>query len=104
MKKKNVFTVGLLIVAAALAHSATMKAIVVHEFGGPEVLKYEDAPRPQPEENEILVRVISAGVNPVDTYVRSGKFGAAGTPPLIPGRDIAGIVEELGLGATKFKK
>src|SRR5262249_45093531 len=49
-------------------------------------------------------RVISAGVNPVDTYVRSGKFGAAGTPPLIPGRDIAGIVEELGLGATKFKK
>ena len=80
-----------------------MKAIVVHQYGGPEVLKYEDAPRPEPKENQILVRVIAAGVNPVDTYVRSGKFGAA-TLPLIPGRDIAGIVEEVGPGATKFKK
>ena len=99
MKTKIVFTVGLLVVAAALAHSATMKAIVVHEFGGPEVLKYEDAPRPEPKENEILVRVIAAGVNPVDTYVRSGKFGTP-TLPLTPGRDIAGIVEEIGPGAT----
>jgi NADPH:quinone reductase-like Zn-dependent oxidoreductase len=81
-----------------------MKAVVVHEFGGPEVLKYEDAPRPQPKENEILVRVIAAGVNPVDTYIRSGKFGPSVTLPLIPGRDIAGIVEEIGPGATKFKK
>jgi len=103
MKTKIVFTVGLLIVIATLAYSATMKAIVVHEFGGPEVLKYEDAPRPEPKENEILVRVIAAGVNPVDTYVRSGKFGTP-TLPLIPGRDIAGIVEETGPGATKFKK
>ena len=93
----------MLIAAATLAHSATMKAIVVHQYGGPEVLKYEDAPRPEPKENQILVRVIAAGVNPVDTYVRSGKFGAA-TLPLIPGRDIAGIVEEVGPGATKFKK
>jgi len=103
MKSKFVFTAGMLIGAATLAHSATMKAIVVHQFGGPEVLKYEDAPRPQPKENEILVRVIAAGVNPVDTYERSGKFGAA-TLPLIPGRDIAGVVEEIGSGATKFKK
>lgn len=93
--------------AVALVHSSgaqqTMKAIVVHQFGGLEVLKYEDAPRPQPKEGEILVRVIAAGVNPVDTYVTAGKFGKA-TVPLIPGRDIAGVVEEVGLGATKFKK
>jgi len=103
MKSKTILTTGMLIAAATLAHSATMKAIVVHQYGGPEVLKYEDAPRPEPKESEILVRVIGAGVNPVDTYVRSGKFGAA-TLPLIPGRDIAGIVEEVGPGATKFKK
>ena len=87
----------------AQSTSATMKAVVAHEFGGPEVLKYEDAPRPQPKENEVLVRVMAAGVNPVDTYVRNGKFGTP-TLPVIPGRDIAGIVEELGPGATKFKK
>lgn len=103
MKSKIVFAAGLLIGTVSLAYSAAMKAIVVHEFGGPEVLKYEDAPRPQPKENEILVRVIAAGVNPVDTYVRSGKFGTP-TLPVIPGRDIAGIVEELGPGVTKFKK
>jgi len=80
-----------------------MKAVVAHEYGGPEVLKYEDAPRPQPKADEVLVRVIAAGVNPVDTYVRSGKFGQ-GTLPLIPGRDIAGIVEKAGPGAVKFKK
>jgi NADPH:quinone reductase-like Zn-dependent oxidoreductase len=89
--------------ARAQSTSATMKAVVAHEFGGPEVLKYEDAPRPQPKENEVLVRVMAAGVNPVDTYVRNGKFGTP-TLPVIPGRDIAGIVEELGPGATKFKK
>ena len=89
--------------ASAQTSPAMMKAVVAHQFGGPEVLKYEDAPRPQPKENEVLVRVIAAGVNPVDTYVRSGKFGAP-TLPLIPGRDIAGIVEEIGPGATKFKK
>ena len=81
-----------------------MKAIVVHAYGGPEALQYEDAPRPQPRENEVLVRVMAAGVNPVDTYMRAGKFGPSGTLPLIPGRDIAGIVEELGPGAAKFKK
>jgi NADPH:quinone reductase-like Zn-dependent oxidoreductase len=95
------------LVAVALVHSSargpTMKAIVVHQFGGPDVLKYEDAPRPQPKQGEILVRVVAAGVNPVDTYVTAGKFGNAALP-LIPGRDVAGTVEELGPGVTKFKK
>jgi len=102
---KKIAWLGALIasVVASFAGPAMMKAIIAHEFGGPEVLRYEDVARPEPKENEILVRVIAAGVNPVDTYVRSGKFGTP-TLPVIPGRDIAGIVEEVGPGATKFKK
>lgn len=107
MKDKTLLALATLAcaVSSTLAQTTTamMKAVVAHEFGGPEVLKYEDAPRPQPKENEVLVRVIAAGVNPVDTYVRSGKFGTP-TLPVIPGRDIAGIVEETGPGATKLKK
>jgi NADPH:quinone reductase-like Zn-dependent oxidoreductase len=103
MKNRIALATSILIAAASVAYSETMKAIVVHQFGGPEVLKYEDAPRPQPKENEILVRVIAAGVNPVDTYVRSGNFGSA-TLPVIPGRDIAGLVEEIGPSVTNFKK
>src|SRR5215468_3445873 len=103
MKRMMMLLIPALATTSSFAQS-TMKAVVVHQFGGPEVLQYEDAPRPQPKENEVLVRVIAAGVNPVDTYIRSGKFGPAGTLPLIPGRDIAGIVEELAPGATKFKK
>src|SRR5262245_51239254 len=102
MKRMMMLLIAGLATASLFAQS-TLKAVVVHQFDGPEALEYEDAPRPQPKENEILVRVIAAGVNPVDTYVRSGKFGPAGTLPLIPGRDISGIVEELGPGATKFK-
>jgi len=103
MKKIEFVTALLAAAAASYASPAMMKAVVAHQFGGPEVLKYEDAPRPEPKENEVLVRVIAAGVNPVDTYVRNGKFGTP-TLPVIPGRDISGIVEQLGPGATKFKK
>jgi len=82
-----------------------MKAIVIHEYGGPEVLKYEDVPRPEPKEDQILVRVIAAGVNPVDEAGRSERsakfFGI--TLPFIPGYDIAGIVEKTGGKITKFK-
>ena len=93
--------------SAALAQpAATMKAIVAHEYGGPEVLKYEDTPRPEPKENEILVRVIACGVNPADPLVVSGRFAKEfGTHlPLIPGYDVAGIVERAGVKVTKFKK
>jgi NADPH:quinone reductase-like Zn-dependent oxidoreductase len=81
-----------------------MKAIVYHSVGGPSVLKYEDAPRPSPREGELLVRVRAAGVNPVDAKVRSGDFGPGGQLPTIPGYDLAGVVEESGPGATRFKK
>src|SRR5215813_11176096 len=87
---------------AAPAPSAAMKAIVVHQFGGPEVLKYEDVPRPNPKEDEVLIRTMAAGVNPVDAYIRSGRFGR-GNLPYIPGMEVAGIVERAGAKVTKFK-
>ena len=89
-------------IVAASAPPDLMKAIVVHQFGGPEVLKYEDAPRPDPKEDEILVRTIAAGVNPVDAYIRSGRFGR-GNLPYIPGMEVAGLVEKAGAKITKFK-
>ncbi len=81
-----------------------MKAIVAHEYGGPEVLKFEEVPRPEPKENEALVRVIASGVNPADPLTLSGKYALEfGTHlPLIPGYDIAGIVEKTGVKVTKF--
>ena len=83
-----------------------MKAIVAHEYGEPEVLKYEDAPRPELKENELLVRVIACGVNPADPLVISGRLAKEfGTHlPLIPGYDVAGVVEKTGAKITKFKK
>jgi hypothetical protein len=76
MKTKSAVLLTTLIAASAFAQSAgpTMKVIVVHEFGGPEVLKLEDVPRPEPKENEILIKVIAAGVNPVDAGIRSGHY------------------------------
>jgi NADPH:quinone reductase-like Zn-dependent oxidoreductase len=82
-----------------------MKAVVIHAYGGPEVLKLEDVPRPVPKENEVLVRVIAAGVNPVDVLIREGTYAKffGTTLPLIPGYDIAGIVEKTGAKITKLK-
>jgi NADPH:quinone reductase-like Zn-dependent oxidoreductase len=93
-------------VALAQASGNTMKAIVAHEYGAPEVLKYEDAPKPEPKENELLVRVIACGVNPADPLVIGGRFAKEfGTHlPLIPGYDVAGVVEKTGAKITKFKK
>src|SRR5213596_1131763 len=100
-------TAALFVSSTLVAESTKpmMKAIVVHEYGGPEVLKYEDAPRPEPKENEVLLRVIAAGVNPVDGAIRSGKyakfFGAK--PPFTPGYDIAGVVEKTGTKTHKYQ-
>jgi NADPH:quinone reductase-like Zn-dependent oxidoreductase len=87
------------------AQSVMMKAIVVHEYGAPEVAKYEDAPRPEPKENEALVRVIACGVNPADPLIVSGKYAREfGTHlPLVPGYDVAGVVEKIGANVTRFK-
>ena len=82
-----------------------MKAVVAHEYGAPEVLKFEEVPRPEPKEDEALVRVIASGVNPADPLTLSGKYAREfGTRlPLIPGYDIAGIVEKTGSNVTKLK-
>ena len=82
-----------------------MKAVVIHEYGGPEVLKYEDVPQPEPSQDQLLVRVIAAGVNPVDGMIRSGMFDKEGHRafPIILGGDIAGVVEKVGTKITKFK-
>src|SRR5881227_3879211 len=92
-------------VVSAQSEKPTMKAVVVHEYGGPEVLKYEDAPRPEPKDNEVLVRMIAAGVNSVDALIRSGKYAKFfGTMlPLIPGYDIAGVIEKTGAKVTRLK-
>src|SRR5271157_5665825 len=71
-----------------------MKAIRIHEFGGPDVLKYEDVPEPQPGPNEIQVRVIATGVNPVDWKIRRG--GMKLPLPMTLGFDVAGIVNAVG--------
>ena len=80
-----------------------MKAIIVREFGAPEVLKLEETVDLQPNENQILVRVKAAGVNPVDTYIRSGQYANQPNLPYTPGKDAAGIVEKIGANITKFK-
>lgn len=80
-----------------------MKAIVVREFGAPEVLKLEETANLEPNENQILVRVKAAGVNPVDTYVRSGQYAGKPNLPYTPGKDAAGVVEKVGANVTKFK-
>src|SRR5437773_7574375 len=93
-------------ILAAQTTKPTMKAIVVHEYGGPEVLKYEDVPRPEPKEDQILVHVIAAGVNPVDDASRSPKYAKffGITLPFIPGYDIAGVVERTGAKITKLRQ
>lgn len=73
-----------------------MKAIRVHEFGGPEVLKLENVAEPEPGCGQVLVRVRAAGINPVDTYIRSGTYAFKPELPYTPGFDGAGIVEGTG--------
>lgn len=83
----------------------TMKAVRIHSFGGPEVLVYEDVPRPEPAAEDVLIRVCAAGVNPVDWKVREGfgrnflKF----TLPLILGWDASGVVERVGANVRRLK-
>jgi NADPH2:quinone reductase len=79
-----------------------MKAIRVHEFGEPDVLRVEDVPDPIPAHNQVVVRAKAIGVNPVDTYIRAGKYGPKPFP-FTPGADAAGVVESVGLGVTSCK-
>lgn len=80
-----------------------MKAIVVREFGDPDVMRLEEVETPTPVGSEVLVKIEAAGVNPVDTYIRSGTHTIKPALPYTPGKDGAGIVEAIGEGVTKFK-
>jgi NADPH:quinone reductase-like Zn-dependent oxidoreductase len=80
----------------------TMKAVRMHAYGGADVLKYEDAPQPQPAADEVLIRISAAGVNPVDWKIREGYLGDYNLPHIL-GADVAGVVESVGTGVQRLK-
>src|SRR5208283_2554272 len=80
-----------------------MKAIVVREFGGPEVMKLEEIPAPKPGPGQVVVRMKAAGVNPADTYMRSGNYSNKPPLPYTPGTDGAGVIDSVGTGVTRVK-
>lgn len=80
-----------------------MRAIVVHEYGEPEVMKLEEVSTPEPTGNQVLVKIEAAGVNPVDTYLRTGIHAHAPKLPYTPGKDAAGVVEAIGDEVSNFK-
>src|SRR3989344_5025326 len=81
-----------------------MKAIRIKQFGGPETMVFEEIPAPKPGPGEILVKVMAAGVNPVDTYIRSGGYAVNPGLPYTPGFDAGGTVEAIGPKVKGFKK
>src|SRR5277367_2993475 len=80
-----------------------MKAIRVHEFGGPEVLKLEEVADLQPGPGQVVVRVHAVGVNPVEAYVRTGTYAMKPSLPYTPGADAGGVVSAVGEGVTSVK-
>jgi NADPH:quinone reductase len=80
-----------------------MKAIRVHQFGGPEVMKLEDVPDPRAGSGQVVVRVHATGVNPVDTYRRAGNAVPKQPLPYTPGSDASGVVESVGDGVANLK-
>jgi NADPH:quinone reductase-like Zn-dependent oxidoreductase len=83
-----------------------VKAVQIHRYGGPEVLSYEDAPKPEPGPGELLLRVHAAGVNPIDWKIREGHYKLLMRFPLptVLGWDVSGVVEALGAGVTGFRR
>jgi NADPH2:quinone reductase len=80
-----------------------MKAIVIHEFGPPEVMKLEEVTLPKPAAGQVLVRIRAAGVNPYDTYMRAGTYAVKPPLPYTPGGDGGGAVEAVGEGVAKIR-
>ena len=80
-----------------------MKAAFLEKTGGPEVIQFGDLPAPTPGNGEVRVRVAAVAVNPIDTYIRSGMVSMPLPMPFIPGADLAGVVDLVGTGATRFK-
>ena len=86
---------------ASTTMTATIKAVCIHSFGGPDVLHLEEVASPEPKANEMLVRVHAAGVNPVDWKIREGYLGKFPLPAIL-GRDFSGVVEAVGPGVKEF--
>ncbi len=80
-----------------------MKAAFINETGSPDIIQYGDLPDPAPQAGEVLVRVGAVAVNPIDTYIRSGAVAIANEFPYIIGCDLAGTIEAVGEGVTRFK-
>ncbi|MGB8887268.1 MAG: NADPH:quinone reductase [Candidatus Korobacteraceae bacterium] len=80
-----------------------MKAIRVHQFGGPEVMKLEEVADPQPGPGQVVVRIHAAGVNPVEAYIRTGTYASKPNLPYTPGTDAGGVVLTVGSGVTRVK-
>lgn len=80
-----------------------MKAIRVHEFGGPEVMKLEQAPDLVAGPGQVVIDVKAIGVNPVESYIRTGTYATKPNLPYTPGNDVAGVVKEVGAGVTTVK-
>jgi NADPH2:quinone reductase len=81
---------------------ASMRAVLVRQFGGPEVLQVEELPDPKPGSSEVVVHVRAAGVNPVDAYIRAGTYVRKPALPYVPGLDGAGEVESVGTDVKEF--
>jgi NADPH:quinone reductase len=79
-----------------------MKAMVITRFGGPEVFELQDVERPQPADDQVLVRVVASGTNPVDAKLRQNASWAGLTPPLVLGYDASGVVEAVGRSVSGF--
>jgi NADPH2:quinone reductase len=80
-----------------------MKAAYFETTGGPDVVRYGDLPTPEPKEGEVRVRVAAASLNPIDVYVRAGTVQMPRPTPLVTGSDLAGVVDAVGTGVTRFR-
>lgn len=80
-----------------------MKALVFHQFGGPDVLTYEEVPTPMPQVDEVLVRTKAIGLNYADVYRRKGNYHLVGEPPYILGYEGAGVIEAIGANVTSLQ-
>src|ERR1700688_3548544 len=87
--------------ATTMTAKATMKAVRIHAYGGPDVLRLEEVSRPEPRANEMLIRVHAAGVNPVDWKIREGLL--QGPLPQIMGIDFSGVVERIGGDISEYR-
>ena len=80
-----------------------MRAIVVREFGSPDVMKLENVPEPSPGPEQVTIRVHAVGVNPVDTYIRAGAYARKPNLPYTPGTDVGGVVHAVGADVTAVR-